>query len=305
MNQPLFFIRLMVAMLVSIGWYLITGPTVYAQEEPTSTPDAAGVIYEEVRPNDSLWAVAVRGNISVNELLALNNLSQDSLIFPGQLLIIGYGTPDATLTPVVTPTATATRPPPTPTNTAAPPPRTAICLSAFDDANQNSVRNLNEQLKAGVAFTVFNEQAVIANYITDGIHEPHCIEEMVPGNYSVTRSFGPDETATTEGDWTIALTRGSVVYLEFGSYTGPALVVVTPPTADGLAVNPITTPGESSAAAVATPIAPASAPVSSSRLAATPATWLLLAALLVSGLLVIGVLFLIVRHGRSLPRQRP
>lgn len=60
-----------------------------AQDFPTSTPDAEGNIFVVVQPNDSLWAIAARAGIPLTELLALNNLAEDSIIAPGDVLLIG------------------------------------------------------------------------------------------------------------------------------------------------------------------------------------------------------------------------
>jgi LysM repeat protein len=186
---------------------------------PTATPNSEGVIYVEVFPNDSLSSVAVRGGITLAQLLELNGLTQTSIIHPGDQLIVGYVTPPATDTPVpITPTVTATRPPPTPTSTAVPPPRTALCLIAFDDTNQNGAYEAGEGLKTAVAFTIFNENAVVGNLISDGLNENQCID-LEPGTYQVTRSARPEETLTSEGNGIVILGRGDVVQLAFGSIT--------------------------------------------------------------------------------------
>jgi LysM repeat protein len=167
---------------------------------PTATPNSEGVIYVEVFPNDSLSSVAVRGGITLAQLLELNGLTQTSIIHPGDQLIVGYVTPPATDTPVpITPTVTATRPPPTPTSTAVPPPRTALCLIAFDDTNQNGAYEAGEGLKTAVAFTIFNENAVVGNLISDGLSDSQCLD-LEPGTYQVTRSARPEETLTSEGN---------------------------------------------------------------------------------------------------------
>ncbi|MFQ5399693.1 MAG: LysM domain-containing protein [Anaerolineae bacterium] len=216
----------------------IAPPASLGQEPPTATPDAEGVIYTEVKPNDSLWSIAARAGITLQELLDLNGLSEDAIIQPGDQLIIGHGLPPATPTvPAPTPTVTATRPPPTPTATASPPPRTAICLLAFMDLDKNGRYEGNEPLRAAVAFTVFNEETVVANYITDGLSEPFCVEDLQPGKYKVTRSVGRHETLTTAGDWSLTLTRGNILNLEFGSYAD------TDVTGAGVPANSTSLPG--------------------------------------------------------------
>lgn len=208
--------RLMSVLFFSFLWLLAghaLGPSV-AQELPTATPDAAGIIYVTVQPNDNLWTIAFRHGLTLAELLALNDLNENALIQPGDRLIVGYGPPPATPTVPVPPTPTL--PPPTPTATPAPPP-TAICLLAFVDLNGNGRFDVGESLQDAVAFTIFDETAVVANYITDGFSEPYCIEGLPPGNYNVTRSLRSGEQATTPGDMAITLAWGDRVELAFGA----------------------------------------------------------------------------------------
>jgi hypothetical protein len=195
-------------------WVLVQPIAVQAQETPTSTPDAEGNIYVVVQPNDSLWSIAARAGLSLPELLELNGITESTVLQPGDLLLIGRGAPPATPTSDI---PTATLPPPTLTPTTIPA-RTAICLTAFEDTNQDGILNPGEPLRAEVAFTVFNDQTVVSNYISDGVSEPYCLENLEPGTYHITRSIARDETLTTEGDWALTLTYGNELNLAFGSY---------------------------------------------------------------------------------------
>lgn len=186
-----------------------------------ATPDAEGIIYDVVRPNDTLWAVAIRAGLSLTDLLDLNNLTEDALIQPGDRLIVGFGEPPATMTPEASPTPVVTREPPTPTVTRLAPPVTALCLVAFSDANGSGERDPSEPLQAGVAFTVFTAESVVANYVTDGVSEPYCLTDLSPGNYQVTRSVGREETLTNSGNRTVLLAAGDQVMLGFGGLLGP------------------------------------------------------------------------------------
>lgn len=216
-----YFVILISLICWAVGSMLIERlPVAQAQSAPTATPNAEGVIYMTVQPNDSLWGIAAGAGISLSELLALNEMTEDTVIQPGQQLIIGYGTPPATATVVLpTPTVTPTRLPPTPTFTPLPPPRTAICIKAFSDTDRDGVHDAGEPFQVNVAFTVFNEAVVVGNYITNGISEPYCWEGLTPGDYKVTRSIGRNETLTTAGNWSLTLTRGSVLNIEFGSFS--------------------------------------------------------------------------------------
>lgn len=117
-----------------------------------------------VRANDSLWIIAARANISVEDLLAWNNLSEQDVIQPGDVLMIAPPTPvpTATSVPAATPTST---PSPTatvlPTATPAPtlPPPTEVAQAATpvpatpeetNAAAQPNVRFLAMLLLAGI-----------------------------------------------------------------------------------------------------------------------------------------------------------
>ena len=76
---------------------------------PTPTPRVS----YQVRSGDTLWSIAIQHRLSLEELLAFNNMTQDAVLSIGQELLIVAPTPlpTATLPP---PTATATA---VPTNT--------------------------------------------------------------------------------------------------------------------------------------------------------------------------------------------
>jgi len=183
---------------------------------------------------DTLWAVVDRAGISMEEMLALNNMAIDDLLQPGDKLLIGIIAP--TITPTPPATVTPTLPPPTAVLTPIPPP-TSICILAFVDQDGNGIHNAGEPLRPAVAFTIFDENTVIGNHVTNGISEPFCWDGLAPGVYKITRSVGRDEVLTTAGDWTLTLNAGDELELLFGSrtvigaqatITRPALQPVTP-----------------------------------------------------------------------------
>lgn len=228
--------------------------------EATPTANADGAIYYTVQPNDALWSIAARAGLTLPELLALNGLTEDSVIQAGDLLILGFAdTPTPIPQSTVPPTLTGTRPPPTPTITGTPLPRTAICLAAYEDQNQDGIYQGGEPLRPDVAFTIFDETAVVANYITNG-SEPYCLETLTPGTYNITRSYRADEILTTEGDGTILLQLGDVVNLFFGSYRNNT-PIPPPPT---LAPKRTTAPLATATAVLPTSI-PSTAPDSPDR----------------------------------------
>ena len=229
---------------------------------PTPTPNADGVILVEVRSGDSLWSVAARSGITLDEILDYNDLARTDFISVGDLLIVGYGDATAPEEPIVeaeaeaeadetaaatereaaggataaaTPEATAT--PPTPMLIAEEPQGGTICLQTFDDSNQNGQPDSGETPLSAVAFTISNESGVVSNYVTSGSEvDGYCIEGLDAGTYRITRSKLENEVFTTPGDWAVSLADGQPLQLRFGSYVDSSAVAEVAAAADTAAV---------------------------------------------------------------------
>ena len=252
---------------------------------PTSTPDAEGVIYGIVGAGDSLWSVAAKNGLTLDQIKELNDLPLgDANVFvsEGQKLIVGRvaaatATPEPTVAEASTTTDTAgesadpasTPQPVTPTATV----QTggSICLRAFEDTNQNGTFDAGETARIGVAFTILKGDSVISNYVTTG-QDLFCIPGLAASTYRVTRSKGNDEALTTGDEATINLEEGAVAEVSFGS-------VDAQPTATPVA----TTIAEANTATSNTPSSetPASGPARGLLVAVGVAASLLLLAVLV------------------------
>ena len=85
--------------------YVISTPTM-----ATNTPDNEGAIIHIVKPGDTLLAIAIAYNVTLDELYALNGLSDTSVIYPEQSIIVHSSyTPTSTLpteTPTIRPSST-------------------------------------------------------------------------------------------------------------------------------------------------------------------------------------------------------
>ena len=104
--------------------------TIYPQFAPvdTATPQPDGSIVHVVQDGQALWNIAAIYGIETDELLALNQLTENTVIFPGDKLVVRSAadtptvTPPATITPfpaTATGTATSTITPPSPLEIAA------------------------------------------------------------------------------------------------------------------------------------------------------------------------------------------
>lgn len=231
------------ASLVAIGQGeapATTAPT--AQPANTLSPGATPPPAATVPPNtgtytvqagDTLSAIALQFNLTLDQLLALNpQITNPSLLEVGQVLNIG-GTPQpttpptSTATPTLAPTAALTptaisllstsTPAPVITETAALQSQ-GLCLSAFDDVDGSGTRDTGEGLTAGVQFDVKDAGGQsVAQARSDGVTEVNCISNLPDGRYTIDIAPPPDRIATTDTKWSVGLLAGTRVNVIFGS----------------------------------------------------------------------------------------
>ncbi len=133
-------------------------------------------------------------------------------------------TPSLTPTPTITPTPSKT---PTPTPTATPFPG-SLCVLAFNDANGNIWRDPGEGLLAAAAITVYDQTLVaVAQYVTDGVHEPRCFA-LPPGAYYVQETDPPGYGSTGPSWWAVGLLSQGTVTVAFADRSSTATATPTP-----------------------------------------------------------------------------
>jgi len=218
--------------------------TVAATDTPaaTQTPRPDGAVVHVVQPGDTLYAISLQYDVPVEDLYRLNNLTRESILSVGQEIVVrvGQGTavapsPTATLQATSTPQATAPQSPlPTPPQSPlltptqplpAPPPPTAapvengLCLAAFEDTNNNGLRDGSEPSLAGVSFSILSGGSEAARYTTDGSTLVYCLTTLPPGAYSVEVTLPTGYVAAFEKT-DVALALGQRVDLVVAAYRG-------------------------------------------------------------------------------------
>jgi hypothetical protein len=108
---------------------------------PTPTPGTDGRIIYIVQPNDSWWRIAAIYAIDLNELLRLNDATNDTILVEGEEVILGFGGP-AEVTPTFGPSPTPTPRLPTPSPQ---PGSGTLCVILYNDANGDSLRQEEER----------------------------------------------------------------------------------------------------------------------------------------------------------------
>ena len=172
--------------------------TVPPTKSPVVTPGPRpeGAVVHVVKAGDTLSGIAAQYDVPLEELLKLNNLTRESVIEVGQEIVVKVEKPTAvppspTAAPTQPPAATLTLPPP-PTAT---PVQDGLCLGAFEDANNNTVRDGNEAGLAGVTLVVSSSGSEAARYTTQGSSQPNCLTQLAPGAYSVQLTLPPGYVA--------------------------------------------------------------------------------------------------------------
>lgn len=211
----------------------------------TATPQPDGSVIHTVQVGDTAWSIAVRYDISLDELYEQNDIG--NFLHEGDKLMIRPATegadeeptPEPTVTeeegegtaagggPEETAAAVAEAAPAEETEAVEPTAASAtkagettdgvICVTAFEDQNSNGLREVGEGLLAGIVIAISNGQQEMGNYITDGASEPYCFSGLIPGSYQVYQKANDNWTATTLAAWGVSLQDGDMINLEFGN----------------------------------------------------------------------------------------
>ncbi|GAB4512196.1 MAG: hypothetical protein OHK0046_11340 [Anaerolineae bacterium] len=150
-------------------------------------------------------------------------------------------TPEPTPTDEPTPTPTETTPPtiaPTapvaeadtdndidPTN-----PNATVCLTLFEDANQNRIREADEALIEGGTLSLSTGDTQVDSFTTDGATDPYCAENLAPGDYVSMVELPAGYGSTTPARRLLDLQPGTTVNIAFGGAQG--VEVAAPPPAN-------------------------------------------------------------------------
>ena len=198
---------------------------VFAQASyQTPTPNAEGQIIYTVQEGDNCTRIFLLTGVSIDQIIALNNLGEDCSVFPSQPLILGTVAP-ATATPRG-PVPTATIGPPTPTPFDG---NGEICVVLFEDLDGNQMRSENEFYLAGGVVSVSNRVGTFSETRETiggdpALVDPVCFEDVPEGEYNLSMGIPAGYNATTGLNIAISLTAGDTVVVDFGAQTGAEMI---------------------------------------------------------------------------------
>ncbi len=189
----------------------------------TSTPRPDGAVVHIVQAGDTLFGIALRYNVSLDELRRLNagSLGPNDLLSIGQEIIIS-GAPITLPTPTPMPTAEVPTPAPgeTPVAPTQAPPAgdlASLCVSAFYDRNADGIQQPeSEGLLPNAVITLVGTAGPAGSYTTDGISEPYCFQNLQPGNYVLRQTPPAGYQPVGPGEWGIPLGGGQISAMQLG-----------------------------------------------------------------------------------------
>lgn len=222
-NKP-FWVVFFPALVLAAAWIISNALGFYPMQSAlaapeqqipiyTPTPGPDGRIIWVVKANDTLLSISIISGIPVEEIMATNNLANDT-IFEGQQIILGLGGPEeVTPTPGPTPTPTPLLPTPTPR-----PGFGNICIILFNDLNGDSIRQENEPSIPDGAISVGNQIGSVSETVPTGIGlEPQCFEEQPEGDFTISVAVPEGYNPTTETSYELTLNGGDETYVNFGA----------------------------------------------------------------------------------------
>ncbi len=222
-NKP-FWVVFFPALVLAAAWIISNALGFYPMQSAlaapeqqipiyTPTPGPDGRIIWVVKANDTLLSISIISGIPVEEIMATNNLANDT-IFEGQQIILGFGGPEeVTPTPGPTPTPTPLLPTPTPR-----PGFGNICIILFNDLNGDSIRQENEPSIPDGAISVGNQIGSVSETVPTGIGlEPQCFEEQPEGDFTISVAVPEGYNPTTETSYELTLNGGDETYVNFGA----------------------------------------------------------------------------------------
>jgi len=202
----------------------------YQASYQTPTPNADGQIIYVVQEGDNCTRIFLLTGVSIEQIIALNNLGDECSIVPSQQLILATVAP-ATATPEgPQPTATLGAPTPTPFDG-----NGELCVVLFEDLNGNQKRSETEFYLAGGVISVSNRIGTFSETMETvggdpALVELACFADIPEGEYNLSMGIPEGYNATTSLNIALKVTAGDRIVVDFGAQ--PTSQIVDPETAE-------------------------------------------------------------------------
>ncbi len=212
-------------LLLGFSLPALAAPAPQTTTIPTPTPGPDGRIIYIVQSGDTLWKIAALADISIDQLRALNDLSPEDVIAPGDEIFLGLGGP-ATAIPETLPTITPTPSGPTPTPEIG---YGTMCVILYNDTNGDAIRQEEEPSIPDGAISIINaDGSQSITEVTLGGLDHFCVENLEEGEYNITVGIPDGYNPTTAFSASIMLSGGDESYLDFGAQPNSETIANAP-----------------------------------------------------------------------------
>ncbi len=221
MKRFLVFSALFLTLLLLASFSLTAQASAPAQADQFSTPTPLpdGRIIYIVQPGDSCFRISAISGVPEAQLRSLNRLGEDCALSINQELLLGIGGP-AAYTPTPGPAATPTLGLPTPT---APPGGAKICITLYNDANGDALRQDAEALIPDGALSVTGTSGQYSQTsVTTSGPDPVCFDQVPEGTYNLSVAAPQGFNPTTLHNTSLEIKAGDQIFVDFGAQPAAA-----------------------------------------------------------------------------------
>jgi len=189
----------------------------------TPTANADGHIIYTVQENDNCTRISLLTGVSIDQIIALNNLDADCSIVPSQQLILATVAP-ATATPEgPTPTPTQGLPTPTPFEGSG-----KVCVVLYEDLDGNQMRSETEFYLAGGVISINNRAGTYSETRDTVGGDPAlfeeddlaCFKDVPEGEYNISMGIPEGYNPTTSLNYALTVSAGDSIIIDFGAQPG-------------------------------------------------------------------------------------
>lgn len=224
MKRYSFFLLIAVIFLLGAGILLMIEPasasSLQQSSYQTPTPNADGQIIYMVEDDDTCTRIYILTGVSIDDLIALNDLDEDCSITPSQQLILGTVAP-ATETPEG-PTSTPTEALPTATPFEG---NGEVCVVLYEDLDGNMMRDDGELYMAGGVISINNRLGTYSETMDTIGGDPDevelvCFENVPEGEYNISMGIPEGYNPTTSMNYSLVVSAGDTIVIDFGAQPG-------------------------------------------------------------------------------------
>lgn len=220
----------MAALLLNLSWSALAAPPAQFTPFPTPTPGPDGRIVYVIQENDSWWRIAAIYNIDLDQLLDVNAATRDTVLVPGNEILLGFGGPSEvtpTSGPIPTPAPRLPTPSPQPGSG-------SLCVLVYNDQNGDAIRQEDEVSIPGAAISLTDRSGQISiTENTAGGLDPTCFTDLPEGEYNVSVAVPDGYNPTTLLNYALVIDPGAETYLDFGAQVSSQATMDEPSQAGG------------------------------------------------------------------------